>query len=83
MICAKVKPAVSGLESEFKGKVIAKNEDATTPESKKDIEALGFTSHGLVVRSADGEVLLKQADHGVDMTAVRKKLRELLGTKSD
>jgi len=79
MICAKVKPAVSGLESEFPGKVTAKNVDAMTPESKKEIESLGFTSHGLVVRSADGEILLKQPDHTVDMEAVRKKLRELLG----
>jgi hypothetical protein len=78
MICAKVKPAVSGLETDFAGKVTAKNVDATTPESKKEIAALGFTSHGLVVRSADGKELLKQPDHKVDVEAVRKELRELL-----
>lgn len=79
MICAKAKPAVSGLEAEFPGKVVAKNVDATTPEAKKDVEELGFKSHGLVVRSADGEVLFKQADHTVDMEKVRAKLKELLG----
>lgn len=80
MICAKAKPAVSGLEAEFPGKVVAKNVDATTPEAKKDVEELGFKSHGLVVRSADGEVLFKQADHTVDMEKVRAKLKELLGS---
>ena len=78
MICAKVKPAVSGLETEFPGKVTAKNVDATTPESKKEIAALGFTSHGLVVRSADGKPLFKQPDHKVDIDAVKKELRDLL-----
>jgi hypothetical protein len=78
MICAKVKPAVSGLEAEFPGKVTAKNVDATTAESKKEIASLGFTSHGLVVRSADGDVLLKQPDHSVDLEKVRKEIRELL-----
>jgi len=79
MICAKQKPAVSGLEDEFGKKVTAKNVDATTAESRKEIAALGFKSHGLVIRSADGEALLKQADHTVDIEEVRKKLRELLG----
>jgi hypothetical protein len=80
MICAKAKPAVSGLETEFPGKVVAKNVDATSADGKKDVEGLGFKSHGLVVRSADGEVLFKQADHTVDMEKVRAKLKELLGS---
>jgi hypothetical protein len=78
MICAKAMPAVSGLEKEFEGKVKARNVDATTAESKKEIAALGFTTHGLVIRSADGKPLLKQADHTVDMDVVRKELRTLL-----
>ena len=78
MICAKVKPAVSGLEQEFPGKVKARNEDAMTPEGKKVIESLGFTSHGLVVRDAAGEVLFKQADHTVKMDEVRAELKRLL-----
>jgi hypothetical protein len=73
-----VKPAVSGLESEFPGKVVAKNLDATTADAKKAIQGLGFKTHGLVVRSPKGDVLFKQPDHDVKMDEVRKELSSLL-----
>jgi hypothetical protein len=73
-----VKPAVSGLEKEFPGKVVAKNVDATTPESKKEVKELGFENHGLVIRSAKGDVLFKQKDHTVKMDEVRKELATLV-----
>ena len=69
---------MSGLEKEFPGKVKAQNVDATTPESKKEVQALGFETHGLVIRSADGKALWKQADHSVKIEDVRKELQELL-----
>jgi hypothetical protein len=78
MICAELKPAVSGLEKEFPGQVKAQNLDATTDASRKAIKDLGFKNHGLVVRSADGAVLHKQADHTVDMDEVRKAIRGFL-----
>ena len=78
MVCAKLKPAVSGLEKDFPGQVKAKNVDATTPEAKKDIQELGFKTHGLVIRSADGKVLLKQPDHTVDLDKTRAALVEIL-----
>jgi hypothetical protein len=78
MICAKLKPAVSGLEKEFPGQVTAVNLDATTEEAKKAIKELGFQSHGLVIRSADGKVLHKEADHSVSMDNVRAAIRDLL-----
>jgi len=78
MVCAKLKPAVSGLESEFPGQVKARNVDATTPEAKKAIQELGFKSHGLVIRSTDGNVLHKQPDHTVDLDEARKALLEIL-----
>jgi hypothetical protein len=78
MICAKIKPAVSGLDREFPGKVVGKNVDATTPESQKIIKELGFQNHGLVIRSADGKALWKQADHTVRMDEVREELKKLL-----
>lgn len=78
MVCAQLKPAVSGLEKEFPGQVKAQNLDATSEESKKAIKELGFKNHGLVVRSADGKVLHKQADHTVDMDEVRKAIRGIL-----
>jgi hypothetical protein len=73
-----LKPAVSGLEQEFPGQVRAENLDASTDESKKAIRELGFQSHGLVIRSVDGKVLHKEADHSVNMETVRKAIRELL-----
>ena len=73
-----MKPAVSGLELEYKGRVRAQNLDATTPINEKIVKALGFESHGLVIRSSDGTVLWKQADHGVKMEDVRRELDRLL-----
>jgi hypothetical protein len=80
MICARLKPAVSGLEKEFPGRVTARNTDATTPEAREDIRRLGFKSHGLVIRSANGTVLWKQADHTVRIESVKKALHETLGS---
>jgi hypothetical protein len=78
MVCAKLKPAVSGLEGEFPGQVKANNVDATTPEAKQAIQELGFKSHGLVIRSADGKVLFKQPDHTVNLDEARKAISGIL-----
>jgi len=56
--------------------VTSTNIDATIESSVSAVRALGFERHGLVVRSAAGEVLLKQADHSVDLERVRLMLRE-------
>ena len=69
---------MSGLEKEFNGRVKGQNVDATTPESKKVIKELGFETHGLVIRSADGKVLWKQKDHDAQVDDLRSKLKELL-----
>ena len=68
---------MSGLENEFPGKVVAQNIDATTPESKTICKSLGFSNHGLVVRSSAGEVLWKQPDHDVKIDDVRAALEDL------
>ena len=78
MVCAKLKPAVSGLEEEFPGQVKTQNLDATLPDSKKAIQKLGFKNHGLVIRDAGGKVLHKQPDHSVDIDAARKAIAEIL-----
>jgi len=78
MICAKLKPAVSGLDQEYKGKVHGQNLDATTPENMKVVKSLGFENHGIVIRSADGKVLWTQPDHTVKMEDVRKELDRLV-----
>lgn len=77
MICARTKPAVSGLDAEFPGRVKGTNVDAMTPEAKEAVAALGFKSHGLAVRDASGKVLFKQPDHSVNIDDVRKTLKEL------
>jgi len=69
---------VSGLEQDFPGKVKAQNIDATTPENKKLVKNLGFNTHGLVIRSADGKTLWKQPDHDVSMEDVRKAIADIL-----
>jgi hypothetical protein len=70
---------VSGLESEYKGRVKGQNLDATTPENRKIVQSLGFESHGLVIRSGDGKVLWKEPDHEVKIEDVRRELDKLLG----
>ena len=70
-------PAVSGFDAEFPGKVQARNVDATTEESRQIVRELGFQSHGLVIRSSDGTVLWRQADHDVAIDDVRAELRRL------
>jgi len=72
---------VSGLEQEYKGKARGQNLDATTQENQKIVKDLGFETHGLVVRSADGKVLWKQPDHEVKMEDVRRELDLLLKTE--
>jgi hypothetical protein len=69
---------VSGLAQEYKGRVGGQNLDATTEENKKIVQSLGFETHGLVVRSADGKILWKQPDHQVQMEDVRRELDRLL-----
>ncbi len=69
---------MSGLEQEYKGRVRGQNLDATTQENKKIVRALGFESHGLVIRSADGKVLWKQPDHDVSVDDMRRELARLL-----
>ncbi len=78
MICAQLKPAVSGLEQDFPGKVKAENVDASGEAARKDIKELGFKNHGLVIRDAKGKVLHKEPDHTVDMDAVKKAIQEIL-----
>jgi len=80
MVCAKLKPAVSGLEQTFPGKVSATNVDASTPDARKAIKDLGFRSHGLVIRAKDGRVLFKQPDHTVNVDAVKQALAGMLQT---
>jgi hypothetical protein len=66
------------LEQDFPGKVKAQNLDATTPENKKIVKDLGFQSHGLVIRSAEGKTLWKRPDHDVQIEEVRKAIKDLL-----
>jgi len=81
MVCAKLKPAVSGLEQEFPGKVKAANVDASTELAKKAIQELGFKTHGLVIRDAEGKAVFKQPDHTVSLDDARRALADLLAKK--
>jgi len=78
MVCSRLMPAVSGLESEFPGKVKARNVDCTSDEGVKAVQELGFGSHGLVIRDHAGKVLYKEADHGVKIEDVRAALKQIL-----
>ena len=66
------------MDKDYAGKVHGQNLDATTEENEKICKELGFSSHGLAIRSADGKVLWKQADHDVNMDDVKKAVADLL-----
>lgn len=69
---------MSGLGEEFPdGRVVGKNVDATGPEGREAVQALGFRAHGLAIRDGQGNVLWKQADHDVNINDVRAALRKL------
>ena len=70
---------MSGLESEYPGKVVTQNVDATTDESKEICKNLGFANHGLVVRNAAGDVLWKQPDHDVKIDDVKAEVEVVPG----
>jgi hypothetical protein len=72
-----VKTAVSGLDKEFPG-VKVENLNAKDPDSQKVIQEAGFKSHGLIIRNPKGEIVWKQADHGVNMDDVKAAIRKLL-----
>ena len=73
-----MQPTVSGLDQEFPGRVSGLNVDATSPEAASACEALGFKSHGIVIRSTAGETLWSQPDHEVNMDDVRAQLKQLI-----
>lgn len=69
---------MSGLEKEFPERVVGLNVDAFSPEGVEAVRALGFDNHGIVIRDPAGSALWKQADHEVDIEAVRGALRDLV-----
>jgi hypothetical protein len=74
-----VQAAVSGYEEEFGEGIRVAAVDATTPQAKIVVESLGFKNHGLVIQSADGEVLFKQPDHEVKLDEVHAWVAQRLG----
>lgn len=76
--CSALAPKVEELAREFPGRVRAHNRDATAPEQAERMRRLGFDSHGMVIESADGAVLWRQADHRVNIEDARAALRRLL-----
>jgi hypothetical protein len=69
---------VSGLPSEFGAKVRVSTVDSLAPGAAEQIHALGFESHGLVIRRGD-RVVYRAADHRVRIEDVRAALRRELG----
>ena len=77
--CNRVKPDVQALEQEFPGRVEVALVSAEEEAAREDIGRLEFRSQGLVVRDFRGAVLIKQADHGVNLEEVRATLQQALG----
>lgn len=70
---------MSGLPDEFGPRVRVSTVENLAPGAQEQIQALGFTSHGLVIRRGD-RVVFKAADHGVRIEDVRAAVRrELAG----
>ena len=71
---------MSGRPSEFGSRVQVRTVEHLAPGAAEDIRALGFESHGLVIRRA-GQVVFKEADHRVRVDDVRAALRGQLQGK--
>ena len=69
---------MSGLPSEFGPKVRVSTVEHLAPGAPEQVRALGFESHGLVIRRGD-QVVFKAADHRVRIEDVRAALRGELG----
>ncbi|HEX5759656.1 MAG TPA: hypothetical protein VF121_10710 [Thermoanaerobaculia bacterium] len=77
--CNQVKPEVQALEQEFPGRVEVDLVSAEDADAREDVHRLEFRSQGLVVRDFRGAVLIKQADHSVNLDEVRATLQQALG----
>lgn len=70
---------MSGLPSEFGPRVRVHLVEHLAPGAPEQVRALGFESHGLVIRRGD-RVVFRAADHRVRIEDVRAALRrELAG----
>ena len=61
---------MSELGEKHKQHIVVENLDATTGENAPKQSELGFRSHGLVIHDHQGNVVFKQADHGVNEAEV-------------
>jgi thiol-disulfide isomerase/thioredoxin len=77
--CNSVKPDIQALAQEFPGRVEVALVSAEEEEAREDVRRLEFKTQGLVVRDFRGAVLIKQADHGVNLEEVRATLKQALG----
>jgi hypothetical protein len=68
---------VSGLPSEFGPRVTVRTVEHLAPGAEQQIRALGFESHGLVIRRGD-RVVFTEADHRVRIDDVRAALQREL-----
>ena len=69
---------MSGFPSEFGPRVRVSTVEHLAPGAPEQVHALGFESHGLVIRRGD-RVVFRAADHRVRIEDVRAALRRELG----
>ncbi len=73
--CEEMKPAIAALAEDFPGRVEVTHAETTTEEAQEDVQRLEFREEGLVVRDHRGAVIVKQADHGINVDEVRTALQ--------
>jgi thiol-disulfide isomerase/thioredoxin len=81
-VCEEMKPAIAALAQEFPGRVEVSHVEATTDDARRDVQRLEFREEGLVVRDYRGAVIVKQADHGVNVEEVRTALAQYFEAQS-
>ncbi|MFQ5639502.1 MAG: hypothetical protein ACE5IR_16070 [bacterium] len=70
---------MNGLEQEYAGVLDCDVLDATTAESKAEIQALGFGTHGMVFLDEQGAVVKKLDGHRMQEPLIREALKEVMG----
>ena len=69
---------VNGLEEEYQGTLECEILDATTSDSKAQIQAYGFGNHGLVIFDAQGNVEKKMDGHLMTEPEIRQAVQEVM-----
>ncbi len=76
--CQGARAAFQAMPDQYPGELSVHTIEHLEPGAAQAVKALGFRSHGLVIRVGD-EIVFRQPDHRVDIEEARAALKRILG----